>query len=771
MTFYSIIDGDPAIASTAMANWRHVGRLNTDMIPLNNSGVALTDGSLDLGTTTNPWGDVNLAAGKKIYVGGIEFKGGGGGGAGIELLEQKSHLEKSGINYPLSLTDGINESFTNSTNLVITPRVTYVNGTTLVLDYNKTDLDLMNATTGWGDGSGAGGAATVAQNTTQKIEGTGSVQFSRASQNGIIQMVKTFTAFSLVDSLLSFSLYVDTVSNLTRAFVILESSAGNTKTYYIPVANISAATWAHISIDPTNDTADASAGTLVVGGITKIYFGTTTSSAQTVVCSIDFVVTQPNFILPVPYSTYIWDGTNQERLEIASVAGTANHQRRTYTITALSNGYAVGAAYAKERNVTISNNQGVFTAGLAGAVALTSYDITTEHLPATLAGKTLTMSQRFWDNEFKISALPSTTATSLYSLTDLKAYFKTGDKVILYNKRYEGRKYNSRYNSTVGANFKIVTLTGDATYSSPNIALAHTGETNSGFDTSYGYAVRYSAEMLYALEAETSAGALTTLTPTVFVPNNIRSLIWNDAFSSDKVYTALIPNANNTWRVTGGIGEFYNSSTDGVFAQMWAYMAGVKIGSQDFTMKTGIRQPSGTTAHLWKHSLLIGDTPIASQSAPTKGLTLSLSGQSNSTFTLAIMVDATIKASLAGITTTQLPNDTWCWFEMKKTGGLIEGRFWKQSDVRPTVANLSWSGSYTPVTDIIALGGTAGSNAANTAANNQFDDFTIEVGSGYIVRGTVDNLTGSKFTAATKLTRQDTTNQNPIIYQRSAILS
>ena len=113
---------------------RHVGRLGTDLIPMDTAGVG-TDGVSDLGSASYQYKDIYFTG--DLLQNGVPFTSGGGGST-LEVLEQKSHLEKQGINYPISAIHGLNESFTDTSNVVITPRKAYVSGTTFVFDINKT---------------------------------------------------------------------------------------------------------------------------------------------------------------------------------------------------------------------------------------------------------------------------------------------------------------------------------------------------------------------------------------------------------------------------------------------------------------------------------------------------------------------------------------------------------------------------------------------------------------------------------------------------------
>lgn len=78
MTFTAVSAGQLIKASITNANLRHVGRLGEDMRPQDTNGTLVTDGSLDLGDSPDPWGDVYLKTGAKIYKGGVEFNPGAG---------------------------------------------------------------------------------------------------------------------------------------------------------------------------------------------------------------------------------------------------------------------------------------------------------------------------------------------------------------------------------------------------------------------------------------------------------------------------------------------------------------------------------------------------------------------------------------------------------------------------------------------------------------------------------------------------------------------
>lgn len=782
----NIIDADEV--NQAIENAGSLGGVR----PYNNTGAVNTSGDKDVGESSYPMGNSHHRSDKELKVYDPITKtlvaskswlqvvqGGSGGGAGLELAELKSHLEKQGINYPLSNSGLHNESFTDTANVVITPRVSYVSGTTLIADINKADIDLMNATTGWTAGTNT---PTIAQDTTNKIEGTGSVKMTKASLNGSMDMYKTFTAFSLIDNLLCFSFFPDTVTNVTRFYVTIESSANYTNTYYVPVANITASAFNHICIDPTNDTADGtgSSGSAVKGSITKIYFGYTTSSSQTVNVSVDFVVYTPNWIMPLPYSTFIWDGTNQEPLYIASVVGTANHQRNTYTITALSNGYAVGAAYAKERNVTISNNHGVIPSALSGAVAKTVYDQTTLWLPDQVAGATLYMSQRWWDEEFKISTIVSTSSFKVSSATDKKAYFLDNDWVIVYNKRYVGRKYASRYNSTVTKNFYLLQLNANSTHASGEITFTHDG-TNAGIDTSYWYCVRYSAEMLYKVENMAENGALNTLVPTIFsIYDNSGNPVFSEYFTG--VNGAVPANwAFTSWEYSGA---YSRADIRSNMLQMgpgnWSAGTSDHSGNNKASYSYGINfDKSLCPVTIRARYATFGREGSGHEDKHHSYFMYGENGGANHTEGVGLHIDEYygvlyLRYNSTDLVSASLTQTAGTYYQLRMEIGKNYARIkvWTDGNPEPVDWNINYvyTSDWTFVGNKICVSKHGGGR--NTSEYINVDEITVRrESSGYYVRGEAKNQSGDKLVTATKLTRQDTTNQNPYVYQRDALLA
>jgi len=790
MTFYSILPGDPAVASYAMANWRHVGRLGAHFYPYDTNGALVTDGSLDLGASADPWGNLYLASTKKIYIGGVEFKGGGGGGA-LSSFELKTNMEKTGNDYPISDDNGLNESFYYTDNVVLTPRVAYASGTTLIADLNKTDIDLCNATTGWTAGKTTGTSATMSQDTTNKVEGSGSIKCAVVSVSDLAYLYKDLTAFSLLENIITCSIYLySKPAGLTSLDIKLGSTAGggsNYKTFRILAANLSTG-WNHISVDPNNDTVQATNGTYVIGATSHFAVLANFNTSTSVDFSVDYLVYSPNWTLPLPYKAYIYDATNQEILKISAVAGVANYQRVTYTITALSNAYAVGSSYCKDRPLSISGNQGAFPAGLSGAAALSLYDITWKWMNSNLSGKTLMLSQNYWDEEFKVSTLSSTTVTKLSSATDKSGYFKSGDLVFLfYKKKINGRKWGTRYNSTPAKNFILLTLSADATYASSEITLTHSSIVNSGADTTDWYAVRYSAEMLYLLEDSAANGNLNTLTPTNFALGK-NYFSFSDIFSVTPnnwgVLSILNTNpagTNQISNVTGGVLYSVANSTN----SSWAYTESALYRNYENYLRSKLPVRITVKFKLYykndygndgiRHQVVYGSNlannagAYTGSNAITDGISVTIAqGTPAGGNYIYIYNNNTLVATLSATLTQSVDY----WLKIEIYPDIVKVRYWLASGSEGATWDLVGSANYTLAGNYFALVHQLDATGYYQSASLTNDDLLVQsIGGGYFVSGTVDSQSGNKLYTGTKLTRRDSTNQAPVVYSRDCALT
>lgn len=740
-------------------------------------GDSLTLGTATVGTSLYPYQGIHLTSTAKIYQGTTEFKAGGSGGGGLSNAELKSHLEKQLIDYPLSDPGICNESYTKTANIVITPRVNYTSGTAFVADINAASIDAMTSYLTWTVGTNT---PTLANETTIALDGT-SIKMSKSSlPAGSMTMYKSFTAFSLVDKQIAFSLYLDVLTNVTRAFITLETTSGNDKTWYIPVASLTAATWAHITINPNTDTADATTGTFNPASITKITFGVTVSSSQTINSYWDIVNSVDTFTIvdsTRKYMSYIWNTSTQEPIYFNSVAGTGIHQRNTYTITALSNAYSVGSTYAKERNVTISGNQGIIPSGLSGAAAKTTYDIKEYWLPKSVSNQDITTSWRFWDEEFKVSSVSSTTETKVTSSTDKSAYFLSGDQIILYQKQNSGTRYQSKYTSAITTNFKVLTLTSNSTYSSSEITLPHTGGSNSGADTNYWYVTRFSVKKLAKLEAMASNGALAYVTPLACKISNS-----NPIFSDNFTRTNETPPTTNGWAtgtdngITGSLalsGNIIVGTGGGNNSHGWRLYRVVEnyqLNEVEITYSMSWTQGS-VTNYVARQGVAIGTTNAAIitgyNTSTFAGLTVHFNkdngaGQQNNNL-IQIYNGNTLVNSISFTYAYQ----TTYSVKIQKNATNVKVKIWDSATSEPIAWNVNythsstWNYSGTGINWFCECG-----TAAVDLVYAYFDNFVYKsIATGYYLSGKLTAASGDKLVDVLEYSRQDTTNQNPAGYQ------
>jgi hypothetical protein len=440
-----------------------------------------------------------------------------GGGAGIELVAMVLSNLKQSLRAELPNDNILAEAFMDPNALTMTVNLakdyTAVSDTTTIyLDVNKTAVDSMDATTGW-----TASVGSVASDGTNKLEGTNSNKHTVTTLNGSGNISKAL-AFSLIDKLFRCRVYLDTVTNLTRLTIKLETSVGNDATYYFPVAGLVAG-WNFLTVDPTA-TPDATTGTWSYGNITKVYLGLTTGASQTLNASWDDLIIVDRW--PLVNSLQggralpIWDNSNQEIMIIASETATSGE----YTLaSALSNNYTRAAASVKPFG-GIVNTEGLFESG-SGVHAKQQHFIKRKLLAKNMAGKTLKLMATMKTDIFPVTSFAS--STSLTIAGDYSGRFKNGDKIVLF--KYEsdprgsnGPEYSSFYNSVLGSNFKVLTLSQDSSYGAPSTTITHSPDSNStGGDTSNWSIVRLSVVLKYFVGSLTASESLTTAAITDFL--------------------------------------------------------------------------------------------------------------------------------------------------------------------------------------------------------------------------------------------------------------
>lgn len=776
MTFTAVSAGQLIKASVTNANMRHVGRLGGHMIPENTSGVGV-DATYDNGTPTYQWRNICFSG--KLYQNGVEFKGGGGGGGGLGLAEAKSWFEKMGQVFPYSDPGVLNESYTRTDNIVLTPRIgTGAGATTIVLDNNKTDIDLMEATTGWTGGKTTGTGAVLASDTTagERVQGSASNKLTVTAVSDLAWMIKDHTAFSLIDQLFTASVYLDALpAGLVKLSVRLSSTAGgatNYKEYDILKANLvsGAGTFNHISIDVNNDTASATNGTFIPGAVVATHFYLTFNASTTILMAVDYLVRQSN--IPIvetgkTYKSWIWDATNQEPLYLNAVAGVTNVTRNIFTCAALTNAYAVGTTYAKQRSVTISGQQGQWVSGASGANALKCYDMKEYWLTKSVTAD-VPLSWRFYDTEYKISSLPSATETRITVPSDIKAGFKTGDMIILYQRQTNGIGMMSRYNSTVGLNFKILTLSADSTYSAPELVLTHATGVNTGISVGNWYVTRFSVRAMALLEAMSANGTMAYVTPLSFWVNAGGNTIFSDDFNRadgapTNNWTAPPGNRGTVWRISSNM--MYKPTSGNTYDDLCCFYRNNENyiplnGSREITFK--FKLECGTTSQYSDLYVLIASNNTNDASGGT-GVKIKTNGGVAGRCFQVWNNNAAVATSA---TWTYNSGDLWR-IRMQVSSSNVKIRAWLDGTTEPTVWDLDFNTPLTVSGSYLKIYG-AGYESGGLGNEIWLDDFIYkEFNTGYTVTGKITG-SGDKFSQALEYSRSDTANQNPVGYQFDA---
>lgn len=528
MTFNNIADGQPGLATPAMQNWRHAGRLAfSSFYPMNASGAYAVQ---DLGETGKEWGNLNMAAGKQIIIGGVPLSISGGGG-GLEAVALKNALEKQGISYPIPNGKYINNSFSVNDTVSFDTwiRQVYdasVDTTTIYMDHGREgqleDLDTMDATTGWTSGAGT---PTISLDTTNYLGGTGSVKAAFTCLNGSGDMYKAFSV-GFWNRLPRISVYPDTLSNVVSLDITLENDASNYAVFSFPVAQLTAADFNHLTCDIDDSAAYTVTGTFNRESITNIRVGVTTSAAQTINLSWDvFRAVSSDSLISTDYSLelVIQDDTNQEIISFLSEDTTNNTTKGKFTMSAaLTNDYPDGLnkidldqVYASTMSGTIENQYMTHKAGASGQNAKTAKNVRTLYLPKTVSTADVETYIRYYDQNFPVTEFPDVNTIKVETPSDVSGNFKTGDYVFLYKQKQVGDQHIS-YEGTYTENYLRILLNADATYSSGIMTLTTSQTVSMGSDITGYQVVRDSGKLQYIAGSKTKT-AITTPTITEFL--------------------------------------------------------------------------------------------------------------------------------------------------------------------------------------------------------------------------------------------------------------
>ncbi len=470
--------------------------------------------------------------------------GGAGGGAGVEVLENRAHidtLDTESNKIKLSTKNYLieNNQFDLNMNVTLAKDYSTADTTAIKLDHNAEQIDAMDATTGWAATSGG----TVSLDTTNKIEGTGSVKivFTISGQTGIL---KTFPSFSVVDKKVRFRVKLDTLTNVTAVRLYCGTTASDYKYLDIAVGDL-VADWNFLEWN-VDDAIEA--GTFRPEAVTRLLVNFITSSSQTINMNVDDIITVPSWGMPSPMQIQIYDTSNEQLISVASGS------KGVYTLSStLANNYLRTAAVMDMRNVDIdtTNYEATFKTGLSGSVALGSWDIQRKFLPDSISNKKMNWSQRFNEDYYQTASFPTTGSIKLTSSVDRSGDFKDNDYIWLYAIRNAGPSWHSPdENTDLGMNAIRLQLNADATHSAGEITLAHDGDNSHGSDTAITwFVVRESAHFGYFVGSLTAAEDITIAIPDYLIPDH-GNFFWiagaEDSLTGQKLVVATKLTRNDT---------------------------------------------------------------------------------------------------------------------------------------------------------------------------------------------------------------------------------
>lgn len=695
---------------------------------------------------------------------------GSGGGVGVDAYDSFLLQRKTAQTYdraPNSHT--IIEPMTESNGLVLTLAKAYsTSDTTIYLHENMSSIDDMDATTGWTAGTNT---PTIALDTSNKIEDTGSVSMTKASLNGSMTMYKSI-AFNLYKRAFRAWVRLDTVSNLdSNAFKIyLESSGGNYKTYTFASSRFSAGTWVLLECDSEEGT---DTGTPIITSITKVTFELTTTSSQTITANVDYLVSVTNQdLINTRYagiSLPIWDATNQEFMILTAEDST---EKGKYTLAStLSANYAIATSYSKDYGLTVNGVVGQFESA-SGAHAKTQYVVNRQIFSQGQINKTLQTKVGVIADSFEVYDAPS--GTSFRISGDYTARFKSGDKVIIWYSSSESflwlNKSYAEFDSTWDAGYRVLTLTSDSTYSAPYTTVTFTANHDVSSVKNL-LLMRIPLVVKGYVGTSTSNESVADLTLENFYPAN-RVILFTDDFNR----------ANNSTNIGGNWSRTVNSivggtHTYGISGNVYA-MTG--YNGSDITIS---HYPTNNPTLMTKNfevnlEMFTGSDDTVNFFASQFQFCFGEADQNfNSTSKYKVVVQRSqssltdvqviIYENGSNIASATLPNlqETWLSVKISVKDKIVRAKVW----TRGTAEKQTWDVSYlNAIWDLNMYWGFLGVITSSGAAASSWlyiDNFSLVSGdsSGTYFVYEDPSKTGNKMVIAAAINRQDTTNDSPLL--------
>lgn len=717
----------------------------------------------------------------------INFVGGSGSGQSLTFFESLAEQAKQNLAV-LALSDvpAFLENFIDPGKFMsfkLGKDYSVSDTTQIYIHPDYLSIDAMDATTGWIAFGAQAGAPSL--DTTNKIQGTGSVQCVSSSGTGENGIYKDFTAFSLVGRKLRFAYRIDDLTNVTAIRVRFYNESGETNGVWFDlttqasgvalVNNASGWNWMEVDVEatPTGTT-----GSPTFNGIVRVKIAPILSSAQAHTVQIDDLNQVDNREIPAGITMSIYDGTNFQRMVIASGS------KGKYVLGAtLSNNYLISGSTIKRGKGYIANNRGYmgFDSGDTGAIALRSPFMNRKVLPASVSNKTLQWSCRYQTESFwQVYSAPTSGTVVVKSPADYTTSIPSGTVIWIYRKVWNGSEYD--YPGTP----QRVTLTAPSTWDGVNfrMTLTHNGSFSPSVASEYWVVVE-SVEMRAWVGTYGSSELLAQSTPTGFRADLSSVLFKYDSFNRTQ------SGVGGDWTNTLGSGSAHLIDCTGVRAEMyysgpagtscWANLNDGRLVPKiaRFRMKATFLQQNGN-----------GSAPSAMEGL--LGITLGPNGFANSNTGMFFGLSC---FNSSGITTFQVrPNGalgtaivtsssiatisdrtTPVWLDLMIIGNTVKYKYWMDSANEPSAYIASFdipSGILYNQTYALTMKGGHNSGVFDSMVWPGIEDFTFDSGGegGFVLSGSVASQTGDTIAIGADLIRASTVNQSPTLHRVAAAL-
>jgi hypothetical protein len=469
---------------------------------------------------------------------------------------------------------------------------------------------------------------------------------------------------------------------------------------------------------------------------------------------ITFANTKP----VVPFIAQIYDPTASGTSEL--LIATANPSGNTYTITALTNSYltADSVKIVSSALAIGGDNATLDESFNANDAKDDSYHITKKRFPVAPFSGELAWSQRWNGETFPVESTTSTTIVMTDvaddSASSRKDMFLNGDVIIFFPKIWNGKVYDSVYDSTLAASFKEITLTANATWATDQLTLTHaSGDNNHALADTDFFVVRKSAHFLYS--AGDGESALTEPTVDNFTPISSSSFA---AFRDDFTRVNENPITSNGWTEGSGQAEILSNElkmSGGAGAFSSAYRSLEDYSFNNMPVEVYLETHRDAT-NGWSAVVNYGVTAASTETA-AGGIGVRYDG------TDFLRYVNTTNVGTFSFTAPATSNDVDLKIQFHRNKILLKVWNLTLSEPEPTEWQEYKHGSDFSITDnLLKIGARLGG-----ASDLYVKDISVSpISESFISRGTVTGLTSvEQITGATRLERSDNKDR-PIIFQR-----